>query len=50
MYSTGARVGRRRSALGQTDVIVDHSARIVRVVHVRRGARQRPTADELRDE
>lgn len=29
---------------------VDHSARIVRVVHVRRGARQRPTADELRDE
>jgi toxin ParE1/3/4 len=29
---------------------VDHNARIVRVVHVRRGARQRPTADELRDE
>jgi hypothetical protein len=30
---------------------VDHNARIVvRVVQVRRGARQRPIADELRDE
>jgi toxin ParE1/3/4 len=27
---------------------VDHSAKVVRVVHVRRGARQRPTADELK--
>jgi plasmid stabilization system protein ParE len=26
---------------------VDHNAGIVRVVHVRRGARRRPTADEL---
>ena len=29
---------------------VDHSANVVRVVHVRRGARQRPTADELKGE
>jgi len=29
---------------------VDDDAEIVRVLHVRRGARQRPMADELRDE
>jgi hypothetical protein len=29
---------------------VDHSAKVVRVVHVRRGARQRPAADNLRGE
>ena len=29
---------------------VDDSARLVRVVHVRRGARRRPTASELRAE
>lgn len=29
---------------------VDHSAKVVRVLHVRRGARQRPTADELKGE
>jgi toxin ParE1/3/4 len=29
---------------------IDHEASVVRVVHVRRGARQRPTADELRAE
>ena len=28
---------------------VDRSAKVVRVVHVRRGARQRPTADELKE-
>lgn len=28
---------------------VDHAAKIVRVVHVRRGARQRPMPDELFD-
>ena len=27
---------------------VDHGAKVVRVVHVRRGARQRPAADELK--
>ncbi len=27
---------------------VDHSARVVQVVHVRRSARRRPVADELR--
>jgi toxin ParE1/3/4 len=26
---------------------VDHSAKVVRVVHVKRGARQRPAVDEL---
>ena len=29
---------------------VDHSTEVVRVVHVRRGARQRPTADDLTGE
>jgi hypothetical protein len=29
---------------------VDHNASIVRVVHVRRGARRRPAADDLRGE
>ena len=29
---------------------IDHGAKIVRVVHVRRGARQRPTAGELTGE
>lgn len=29
---------------------VDHTAKVVRVVHARRGARQRPTVDELKDE
>ena len=29
---------------------VDHRATVVRVVHVRRGARQWPTADELKGE
>lgn len=29
---------------------VDHNARVVRVVHVRRGARRRPAADELTGE
>lgn len=29
---------------------VDHTAKVVRVVHLRRGARQRSTADELKDE
>lgn len=29
---------------------VDHNARVVRVVHVRRGGRQRPTATELKGE
>ena len=28
---------------------VDHNAKVVRVVHVRRGARQRPIAEELSD-
>jgi toxin ParE1/3/4 len=29
---------------------VDHTTKVVRVVHVRRGARQQPTVDELKDE
>lgn len=29
---------------------VDHIATVVRVVHIRRGARRRPTADELKGE
>ncbi len=29
---------------------IDDNAAVVRVVHVRRGARQRPTADELKGE
>jgi hypothetical protein len=29
---------------------VDHSAKVVRVIHVRRGAKQRPAADDLRGE
>ena len=29
---------------------VDHTAKVVRVVHLRRGATQRPTVDELKDE
>ncbi|MBI2220154.1 MAG: type II toxin-antitoxin system RelE/ParE family toxin [Acidobacteria bacterium] len=29
---------------------VDHNAQVVRVVHVRRGARRRPTPDELKGE
>lgn len=29
---------------------IDHNASVVRVVHVRRGARQRPTADESKGE
>ena len=29
---------------------IDHNVKIVRVVHVRRGATQRPTADELKGE
>lgn len=29
---------------------VDHARQIVRVLHVRRGARRRPTAGELRDD
>ena len=30
--------------------MVDHSAKVVRVVHVRRGARQRPTIEKLKGE
>jgi plasmid stabilization system protein ParE len=29
---------------------VDHRTKVVRVVHIRRGARERPTVDELKDE
>jgi plasmid stabilization system protein ParE len=40
----------RRSHVYRIFFTVDHRAKVVRVVHVRRGARQRPTADELRGE
>ena len=30
--------------------LVDESARVVRVVHIRRGSRQRPQPDEIKDD
>ncbi len=38
----------RRPHVYRVFFTVDHRAKVVRVVHVRRGARQRPTADELK--
>ncbi len=40
----------RRPHLYRIFFTVDHSAKVVPVVHVRRGARQRPTAEELKGE
>lgn len=40
----------RRPRVYRVFFSVDHIAKVVRVVHVRRGARQGPTADELTDE
>jgi plasmid stabilization system protein ParE len=39
----------RRPHVYRIFFIVDHTAKVVRVVHVRRGA-QRPTVDELKEE
>ena len=38
----------RRPHVYRVFFTVDHSAKVVRVVHVRRSARQRPTPDELK--
>lgn len=40
----------RRPQMYRIFFTVDHSAKVVRVVHVRRGARQRPAAHDLRGE
>jgi toxin ParE1/3/4 len=40
----------RRPHVYRVFFTVDHRAKVVRVVHVRRGARQRPTADGLKGE
>lgn len=40
----------RRPRVYRIFFTVGHSAKVVRVVHVRRGARQRPAADELTGE
>jgi plasmid stabilization system protein ParE len=40
----------RRPRVYRIFFTVDHPTKVVRVVHIRRGARERPTVDELKDE